>query len=509
MVAAYGLIAITTALLACGGGERECVATTVLVPGEGLLTTPEELDRSVCVPGSFASFDPTGTWAIYAQGNDGEGSYLRSLRITQTCEEGVEVSSSPGAYSHRSSNEDGVFWWTVNPSGTGFRYDAGTFCDVDSEGNMLGVLESCFRLADDTDCSSTLVEARPHGWPPGESEAEGLALVSELFGDNWTRALTSEVSVHDGVAYLARSEDGIRVIRVSDPDNPVEIAHVLAAGESINEAKAITTAMGEPFVLAASDATGLIVLDVSDPSAPTEVARYHPFSNPSWAIHTIHTETLDGTTYAYLADGFSEHVFVLDITDPTSPVEIGVAELGEPFAGTHAVFAEAGRAYVCAGFFGFIVVDLLPSPDTATPLGSYDSKGYAHQAWTGIAGGRHVAAFGNEGAGEPLEIIDVDPASPDFMTQIGEVPARPEVSIHDMVFIGEKVYATNYENGLRIYDLSDPTQPVQTAYFNTWDFDRGQEPRAGGALGLHVELEQNLIYVADNQRGLMILRLLP
>jgi hypothetical protein len=89
---------------------------------------------------------------------------------------------------------------------------------------------------------------------------------------------------------------------------------------------------------------------------------------------------------------------------------------------------------------------------------------------------------------------------------IGELQLRPQVSIHNIMAFGEKAYAAHYQDGVRLFDLSDPTRPRVQAYFNTWDAETAAGGIFEGAVGLDVDLAAGLIYVADTPRGLLILR---
>ena len=76
----------------------------------------------------------------------------------------------------------------------------------------------------------------------------------------------------------------------------------------------------------------------------------------------------------------------------------------------------------------------------------------------------------------------------------------------DVYMLG--AYFTYYQDGVRVLDLSDPTQPTQRGYFNTWD-PQGAASSSRffeGAVGLDVDPERKLIFVADSPRGLLILR---
>ena len=102
--------------------------------------------------------------------------------------------------------------------------------------------------------------------------------------------------------------------------------------------------------------------------------------------------------------------------------------------------------------------------------------------------------------------VDVDPASVEYMQTIGEFKLRETVSIHNIMVVGDRAYVAYYQNGLRVLDISDPTQPLQIAYYNTWDPDTGRGSFYEGALGVDVDPNTGLIYVADSESGLVILR---
>jgi hypothetical protein len=94
------------------------------------------------------------------------------------------------------------------------------------------------------------------------------------------------------------------------------------------------------------------------------------------------------------------------------------------------------------------------------------------------------------------------------MQAIGQYQTRPETSISGIVAIGDRAYIAYYHDGVRVLDLADPTAPKLLGYFNTWD---PSDISTGSwlfesARGIDVDPSQRLIYVADTQRGLIILR---
>ena len=123
----------------------------------------------------------------------------------------------------------------------------------------------------------------------------------------------------------------------------------------------------------------------------------------------------------------------------------------------------------------------------------------------GTFAGRTLAFEGGEYQGTHLRVLDVtDPAD---MRLIGEYGLRPELSIHNMVLKGTRLYIAYYQEGVRVLDVSVPPKPREVAYFNTFrETDPGRDGNLfEGAIGIRVPGDGS-VYVVDTTRGLLILR---
>ena len=119
--------------------------------------------------------------------------------------------------------------------------------------------------------------------------------------------------------------------------------------------------------------------------------------------------------------------------------------------------------------------------------------------------GLFIAFEGGENTNAHLRVLDVtDPA---HIVKIGEYSMRPQSSIHNMVLVGKRLYVAWYSEGLRVLDVSNPTQPKQRAYANTFrDSDPGRTDGIFvGAIGIRVPGD-GYVYVVERTRGLMIYR---
>lgn len=474
------------ALAACGDDQRHAKPTGwQWVDLETAYDEPADFDRSECTPGRFASLDPDGVWGlIYAYGP--HYAYDGSLVIRN---DGVDFGFEDGGMTI--FDEDDLFGRVVREDGSVYAFD---FCSSDGTGRLVGRYAECSSRG----CFEDRLTAGRLARIPGEPEAYGLELVGEIAAS----AKPLNVRVRDGMAYLA-TDAGLEIIDVSDPERPVARGVFPEPWDiGYNDVKVFEVADGRFFVLA-SGYGPTTVLDVSDPDAPESIASFE-------SAHTVFTETWNGHTRAYLG---SRDLVVYDLDDPADPRHLGTYFLPEAdvFGGNvHDLFVEHGRAYLGYWDRGLTIVDTWPDPAAATLVGRFMGYPYrtSHSVWVTTIDGCKVAAHGDEGPYAHLRLIGVDEACPDtFLRQLGEIETRPEVSIHNVMAFGTRAYASYYQDGIRLYDIADPTSPRPLAHVNTYTWPTDRAPfYFDGAIGIDVDLEQRLIYVADSVRGLLILR---
>lgn len=510
---ACGAVAIGCGDGAAGGGDPDagadagCVGLGLSSFPNDLFGAPAEFDRTSCQPGAFAGMDPSGLWFMESeeQGKFSAG----PVRLSASCSDGAAATvggtAEPIPMDLASFTDDDIFFRLRRDFEDLSLIDAFDLCGRDEAGNLTGIAVRCF-IGDFGDrCSERAVVLSPFGRLPGEQEASGIELVSEWSGSAqapWPAAFTANVEVHGDIAYVARGGDALRIVDVSNPAAPRDLGVFPAESDNYNDL-AIVESGGKTYLLLASAVFGAMVLDVSDPNSPTQVARFEAFQGAG--VHRLFIETVDSVVRAYVADGYSTIVGIFDVTDPTAPAMLGSFDTGNEDWGVHAAFARDGRLYVNATVGGMFAVDTKTNPALPTVLGHYTGPNqYSHASLPMTAGGREIVLHGDEGFASHLEVVDADPDSPEFMQKIGELEFRKQVSLHNMVSVGSKAYVAHYQEGVRIVELADPTNPTLAAYFNTWSPETAPGALLEGAVDL--EVAGGLIYLAETPRGLLILR---
>ncbi len=502
------LLASATIMLACGVvapgcGSSDPVVTpdatpdALVVPdftpkceevpqaGADAFATPS--DFGPIAPGSLAGWDPDGRWFLTGVKVGGGSSFHFERRGSQVVidRDAEQLGTiDADAIFHRATQTDGESTYIIAKRVANLRAD--------------GTLRADRAVCDGTTCrvcTATLIRATRNGT---EGESDRLTLVGQLNDPSWGAGFTFNVRVVGTLAYLIR-QDGLHIIETADPANPVELGRYQRTGDGYsNDVKIVDAADGKRYAIIADFPVD--VVDVTNPTAPTLAA------NIAEEAHTVFTETRDGVTRAYFGN-YDASCPVFDVTNPAAPVRLGRYQTTGSLV--HDLSVADGIAYLNAWDAGLVVVDFTV-PAAPMLVGSWEDTpaDASHSNWTMTIGGRHLALHGDEAYGAHLDVVDLDPASPTYLKPIGTYKTRDWVSVHNIMAFGSKAYFTHYQDGVRVLDLADPTQPVLAGYFNTWDPQADYTSGAffEGAVGLDVDLTRKLIFVADSPRGLLILR---
>ncbi|MEZ4746823.1 MAG: T9SS type A sorting domain-containing protein [Calditrichia bacterium] len=358
--------------------------------------------------------------------------------------------------------------------------------------------------------------------------------------------------------YVANGDSGLRVLDVSIPSSPVEVGilptsdrvrkiwfgaitiggtptgHIYCAAQSamiaVNVSNPVSmTVSGQLTVQPAADGSafstfvdgdkayvaygsaGLRILDVSNPANISELGQ---FDTPGDAREVVVKDDV-----AFIADR-DEGVRVVDVSNPAAPTEI--TSIATPRA--RGIAISGNYVYVAASDSGLAVID---ATNASSPVWVASSSAFY---------GEGVAAFGNIAAitrWDNVLFFDVtNPAAPAAKGESGGlangtaglavngnysyVHDFDTLRIYDLsnldapVEVGKSfsggswdgtasidgnfAYLNCEEYGLRVFDISNPANPTEVAYFDDAPIARG------------VTAKNGLAYVAERADGLTIYR---
>jgi regulator of protease activity HflC (stomatin/prohibitin superfamily) len=282
------------------------------------------------------------------------------------------------------------------------------------------------------------------------------------------------VAVNEKFAFLAYLDQGLRVIDVTKPNSPVELATYDSSGEAIG------VDLSGDFIYLADGTAGLRVLFLeSTDSGSPRLSETALIDTPGEATQV----SVVGQT-VYLADG-SAGLRIISMVNPAQPENLGWEDTP---GNTYGVAVLGDYAYIADGSGGLRVVNILDNNKPAE-VGSIEIPGNARavvvKRFTD-SGDRTLAYVAAEEGG--LRIIDVsDPINPVEVSSFTMYE-----TVMDLDLSGDNVMLATGSWGLRVVSVADPLNIAEVGLYNT----------PGEALGL--DLFGQYTYVADNSRGMRI-----
>ncbi|TAK37495.1 MAG: choice-of-anchor B family protein [Saprospiraceae bacterium] len=242
----------------------------------------------------------------------------------------------------------------------------------------------------------------------------------------------------------------------------------------------------------------LQIIDLQDlPNSVTQVYSSNEFVQTS---HNLYIDTSQARLYLL---GASSQTKVLDISNPAQPVLLATypnSTLNLPY--THDAFIKDNIGYMNCGNSGLWVVDFT---DPAAPIllgtmTSYPGAGYNHSGWLSEDGNYYFLC--DETHGSPIKTVDISDfgnlhvvASMDASSSTTQIP-------HNCIIRGNLLYASYYYDGLQVFDVSNPLNPVRVAYYDT--YAGPDESFYAGAWGVNPNLPSGNILISDIQSGLWV-----
>lgn len=436
-------------------------------------------DFGAAEPNSLHGWEPNGSWFIRGLGPNA-AAILRFTRFPASPAGVFSFGATLGDY-----DQSVAFVQYQNDDGRA--HHAIRISNRRSDGTLRYDSASCTG----NDCRVCRGRLHTATWMPNESESHNLVKVGEL-----AEPLQGAQNVRllGNYAYVANGF-GIRIVDVQDPSHPVTVG-TWNAGGSVNDLRLVQAASR---VFALVPFTPSRIVDVTDPAHAFTVSEIPE------SAYGVGIETRGKRSYAWWGER-NGACPLYDVTDPLRPQLLSRFQTAA--SAVDAITVKDGVAYLNAWDGGLYRVDYA-NPAAPVVTGQWQSTiSRSHASALTVAGGRKVVLHGDEGLGARLAIVDAEPASPTYMQEIGSYQTRSETSISNVTAIGDRAYVAYYHDGVRVLDLADPTAPKLLGYFNTWDTDdiaTGQW-LFESARGIDVDPARRLIFVADTQRGLIILQ---
>jgi len=232
-------------------------------------------------------------------------------------------------------------------------------------------------------------------------------------------------------------------------------------------------------------------------TAPTQIADISDVTHPQ-VISTIpggrHENLVDGH-YLYLVGGSAANLGIYSLVDPYNPTYI--TSYGPYYY--HDVAIRHDTLAACAIYGQGVDMIDLTTKETPTLIGHFNYPGSgAHNAAFSEDG--HYLFIGDEiGQGNWTRVFDISDLS--NITKVSDIIVNPFTIVHNSFVKGEHLYIAHYAEGLRVWNIANPLEPYEVAFYDTHP-----QPVTGynGAWGVYPYFTSGKIIVSDMENGLFV-----
>jgi len=297
------------------------------------------------------------------------------------------------------------------------------------------------------------------------------------------------------------SIDSTYFFDVTDPFNPVKCD--VEAGRGRFSTWRDYDTYGK-YCYAVQDASigSLQIFDMS--YLPDSVHKVYDSDSLLYRAHTIFVEGdrlyCNSVTTNF---GTRRAMQILSLKNPERPKLIGV--LTPPIFGgapafnfCHDVHVRNDTAY-CSGETSGVYIYDVSNPSNAKLLATitdYPEKGYNHSSWLSDDGNTLIFVDENFGLGiKSYDISDFNNIELQsvFRSNVGAV-------VHNPYIKGDFLYVSYYEDGVYIFDISNPKKPKLTAFFDTYpQNNEGEYNGFYGCWSVYPFLPSGIILASDQR----------
>ena len=306
--------------------------------------------------------------------------------------------------------------------------------------------------------------------------------------------------VNDREIAIIGSTAGTHFFDVTDPVNSTEVAFVAGAytGGGVIHRDFHDYDDYLYVVCDEGSSSTLQIIDVS--GLPDSVNTVYDSNNLFTKSHNIYIDTTTAKLYACASNTAMD---VYDLSFPSNPTLIysynAVGHVHDAFVRNDTAFLNCGNQGLRV--MDFSMVDTIgDQPIQLATFTSYPDAGYNHSGWLNDDGTLYIMQ--DENHGYDVKILDVTDLSNISVLSTFNSGVDSQSMAHNGIIKGDLAYIPYYHDGLRVFDISDPSNPVQSWKYDT--YIPNSHASYKGAWGVYPNLPSGNIIVSDMQTGLYL-----
>jgi len=247
---------------------------------------------------------------------------------------------------------------------------------------------------------------------------------------------------------------------------------------------------------------------------PDSVHKVYDSDTIAQNTHSIFIEASSKRLYMCInrtKSGITQAMDIISLENPELPMKI--ASLNVPkfngnfaaFKSVHEVFVRNDTAWCSTEYTGLWVFDLrdLNKQALLTVIANYPENGYNHSSWLS-PNGKYVMFTDEVPNGLAIKIFDVSNIYDPKM--VSKFESSTNATAHNAFWVGDFAYVSYYHDGVVIFDLKNPFNPIQVGYYRTFPFPPATYEGFNGCWGLYPWFPSGTLAVSDMQEGIFTLK---
>ncbi|PCH98812.1 MAG: hypothetical protein COB85_01005 [Bacteroidetes bacterium] len=298
------------------------------------------------------------------------------------------------------------------------------------------------------------------------------------------------VKINNREYAIIGATDGTHFFDITDPMNVDTVAFVAGADDGSNIIhRDYHDYNGYLYAVCDEGPSTLQIIDMS--FLPDSVIVVYDNDSLIKRSHNIFIDS--SSARLYNADGR-----IFSLANPIDPDSIGKfgSFCHDMFVRNDTLFCNKGNN----GLFIYEVSDAA-NPILIDSLITYPDKAYNHSGWLSDDGSIYV--FADEKHGMDIKVCDVsNMPGISILSQINVSSSDTSAIPHNVIIKGDFLFLSYYYDGLQIYNISNPANPVRVGYYDTYALPNLESYK--GAWGVYPLLPSGLVLVSDMQTGLYV-----
>jgi choice-of-anchor B domain-containing protein len=301
------------------------------------------------------------------------------------------------------------------------------------------------------------------------------------------------------------STNGTHIIDINETGNLFEIAFIQGAYSGSGVTHRDYHIIGD-YLYAVCDqgSSTLQIIDLTN--LPESVEVVYDSDELFSRTHNIFIDTVSQKLYSCSTKGYDESnnywtssLCVYDISNPIQPVFLH--NMNEYIPNTHDIWVDSDTAFINCPGTGTLIWEFDGQPSQISSFTSYPDFGTNHSGWKS----GHTYVFAEENSGYDVKVVDAsDVSNLELLSTLNSNVNEFSIA-HNLMIKDDLVYISYYQDGLQVFDISNPMNPIQVAYYDT--YMPTNYGGYAGAWGVYAFLPSRRVLISDVQSGLFVLEM--